>query len=270
MAGGSSNVIVGSDAGYDADGGGSNGVYIGFSAGYRHDAGNSVFIGKEAGVLSTSSDDSVLIGPEAGEAMTTGYTNVIIGDRAGKLVNTGYANVLLGYKAGDNLTSGAANIVLGTGDSSSASVSNECTIVASTIRANTTSISSISDERDKSDIVDSPYGLDLVNKLKTRKWVWNSREGYVLDGKTRIGFVAQEIQDTITEEDNKILDLVYESNPDKLEVKQGQLIPVLLKAIQELSAQVEQLKQDSHPCKELHEFDAYPDLIKRIEQLENK
>ena len=81
---------------------------------------------------------------------------------------------------------------------------------------------------------------------------------------------SKEIQDTITEEDNKILDLVYESNPDKLEVKQGQLIPVLLKAIQELSAQVEQLKQDSHPCKELHEFNAYPDLIKRIEQLENK
>ena len=25
---------------------------------------------------------------------------------------------------------------------------------------------------------------------------------------------------------------------------------------------------DSHPCKELHEFDAYPDLIKRIENLE--
>ena len=30
------------------------------------------------------------------------------------------------------------------------------------------------------------------------------------------------------------------------------------------------LEKNSHPCKELHEFDAYPDLIKRIEKLEKK
>ena len=29
-----------------------------------------------------------------------------------------------------------------------------------------------------------------------------------------------------------------------------------------------QVREDSHPCKELHEFDAYPQLIKRIENLE--
>ena len=28
------------------------------------------------------------------------------------------------------------------------------------------------------------------------------------------------------------------------------------------------LEKDSHPCKELHEFDAYPRLIARIEKLE--
>ena len=31
-----------------------------------------------------------------------------------------------------------------------------------------------------------------------------------------------------------------------------------------------QLEKDSHPCKELHEFEAYPDMIKRIEDLESK
>ena len=30
------------------------------------------------------------------------------------------------------------------------------------------------------------------------------------------------------------------------------------------------LEKNSHPCKELHEFDAYPTLIKRIEKLEKK
>jgi len=30
------------------------------------------------------------------------------------------------------------------------------------------------------------------------------------------------------------------------------------------------LEKNSHPCKELHEFDAYPTLIERIEKLEKK
>lgn len=33
---------------------------------------------------------------------------------------------------------------------------------------------------------------------------------------------------------------------------------------------IKQLEANSHPCKELHEFDVYPDLIKRIEKLEKK
>ena len=38
------------------------------------------------------------------------------------------------------------------------------------------------------------------------------------------------------------LDLVMDNNPDKLEAKQEHLIPVLVQAIKELSAEVEQLK----------------------------
>ena len=30
------------------------------------------------------------------------------------------------------------------------------------------------------------------------------------------------------------------------------------------------VEENSHPCKELHEFDAYPALMKRIEKLEKK
>ena len=39
---------------------------------------------------------------------------------------------------------------------------------------------------------------------------------------------------------------------------------------EELEDRVIELESNSHPCKELHEFEVYPDLIKRIEQLENK
>jgi len=33
---------------------------------------------------------------------------------------------------------------------------------------------------------------------------------------------------------------------------------------------LDKLESNSHPCKELHEFDAYPKLIERIEKLEKK
>jgi hypothetical protein len=39
-----------------------------------------------------------------------------------------------------------------------------------------------------------------------------------------------------------VLQLVYESNPEKLEATYGRLIPVLVKAIQELTAKVELLE----------------------------
>jgi len=39
------------------------------------------------------------------------------------------------------------------------------------------------------------------------------------------------------------LNLVYDSNPEKLEATYGRLVPVLVKAVQELSAEVKQLKQ---------------------------
>ena len=40
--------------------------------------------------------------------------------------------------------------------------------------------------------------------------------------------------------------------------------------LEELEERVVDLENDSHPCKELHEFEAYPKLIKRIEQLEEE
>ena len=37
---------------------------------------------------------------------------------------------------------------------------------------------------------------------------------------------------------------------------------------QELDDRLDKVEKDSHPCKELHEFDAYPPLIDRIKKLE--
>lgn len=57
------------------------------------------------------------------------------------------------------------------------------------------------------------------------------------------GFIAQELmaaEDAIEMADK--LQLTYRDNPEKLEATQGRLIPILVKAIQELAAEVELLK----------------------------
>ena len=36
----------------------------------------------------------------------------------------------------------------------------------------------------------------------------------------------------------------------------------------EILRRLKKLEKDSHPCKELHEFEVYPELIKRLEALE--
>ena len=36
----------------------------------------------------------------------------------------------------------------------------------------------------------------------------------------------------------------------------------------EILRRLDKLEKDSHPCKELHEFEVYPELIKRLEALE--
>ena len=112
------------------------------------------------------------------------------------------------------------------------------------IEASSTIIISLSDRRDKKNITDLLEGIDFINKLRPVKFEWDTREGApAKDGTVRAGFIAQELQEA--QSGSEYLDLVMDGNPDKLEAKQGKLIPVLVKAIQELSAEVKRLKNGS-------------------------
>jgi hypothetical protein len=63
-------------------------------------------------------------------------------------------------------------------------------------------------------------------------------------GKSDSGFIAQELKELVQTQNVKgWLDLVLEDNPEKLEATPGKLIPVMIKAIQELAAEVEELKK---------------------------
>lgn len=224
----------------------------GLRSGFISGASNgSVFIGYNAGGTS-SVLTSVAIGPRAGEAITNAGC-VFIGNGAG-LATTGANNTCIGNGAGSTLTTGAANTIIGTGaQPSTATVSNEITLGSSsvvTLRCQVTTITSLSDMRDKKDIEDLDAGLGFINALRPVQFTWDMRptegmDGEVIEGRKGdpdTGFLAQDLKAAQIDTGITIPGLVYDSNPDKLEAGYGKLLPVLVKAIQELSAKVEALE----------------------------
>ena len=243
---------------------GTNNVTLGASAGADlTTAASSTFVGNEAGKAVTTAGSNTAVGDLAlstnivGTGNTaigksamnkvTGNYNTAIGNFAGNALTSAFSNTLLGDSAGNNLTTGSSNICIGlTSFASSATVSNEITLGGNSIsalRCNVTSISSLSDARDKTNIVDTSYGVDFLNTLQPRQFTWATRDGSSKDGKVEQGFIAQELLEAAGADKNK-LNLVYESNPEKLEATAGNLIPILVKAIQELSARVTELENN--------------------------
>ena len=205
------------------------------------------------------SSQNVAIGTSALTALTNGTSqNVAIGYIAGQEITTGYQNTIVGASAGITLTSGDNNSLIGFGaEPTSATVSNEFTLGNSsitTLRCADTTIASLSDSRDKTDVEDSRFGIGFLNNVRPVEFTWQRRniapgdENNNKNGLRRVGFLAQELQEAMPDGENDILDLVYESNPDRLEAKYGNLIPVLVKAVKDLKAEVDTLKQRMDNC----------------------
>ena len=85
-----------------------------------------------------------------------------------------------------------------------------------------------------------PVGLDFVRALKPTEYQFKQggRDSTATDGKRRYGFLAQEVLPL--EGENPVI--ISADDPDKLQYTEAHLIPVLVKAIQELTARVEQLE----------------------------
>ena len=96
-----------------------------------------------------------------------------------------------------------------------------------------------SDARDKMNFSECPHGLSFVNDLETYKYVHRkSRTDATPHGDYKYGFKAQEIL-ALEGDDPVVID---NKDENKLKLKDSQLIPILVKAIQELSAEIEILK----------------------------
>ena len=274
FAGGTRCVVIGNGAMQDINWSVNNTV-VGHEAAKRgFNGGNGTGYNICIGALS---------GPGGSGQGATGSANYAIGTALFNLTSGGY-NIGIGNSAGQNITTGSNNTFIGTfanfpgfgatgignnntaigynARASATNVSNEITLGDSsvaTLRCAVTSITSLSDERDKKDITDLEYGLDFIESLQPKQFTWDNRpetqtvpevdeNGDIKEvekeiesankGKKDFGFIAQDVQPL----DNDVLRLVYDENPDKLEMSYGKLVPILVKAVKELSEKVKALE----------------------------
>jgi len=110
-----------------------------------------------------------------------------------------------------------------------------------TIFATNTTISAISDQRFKENIQDLDVGLDKIMALKPRKFDWKAGKGKDIKGDR--GFIAQEIEQVFPDLVDEWADPAPEGEEPYKAVRQD-LIPVLVKAIQEQQAMINELKAE--------------------------
>lgn len=240
-----SGVAVGAYAANSSPG--NNYTAIGAFAGAYGSSGTmngDVFIGSYSGVsYSRSGNQNTVIGYYAGSQLTSGSNNTIIGHEAGKFGDA-YSGGIQGVQSGSN------NIVLGyQSRPSSNSVSNQITLgnpSITSLRCQVTSISGLSDERDKTNIQDLPIGIDFVNSLRPVKFEWNTRDESKV-GIEDFGFIAQEVMEAEDSIDaHEWLSLTLRDNEERYELAPAKLVPILVKAIQDLSEEIKSLKNNNN------------------------
>jgi hypothetical protein len=84
--------------------------------------------------------------------------------------------------------------------------------------------------------------------MRAVRFTWNQRDGGRV-GLPDAGFLAQQSLGVVESHNARWLGFVEDQNADQLVMAQGKLLPVLVKAIQELSAQVEALKAEVQTLK---------------------
>ena len=110
-----------------------------------------------------------------------------------------------------------------------------------TIHATSASISAISDASLKTNIKDLETGLTEVMALKPRRFDWING-----DATNVAGFIAQEVEQVLPE---LVIDSLYSNDENGNEIKKknlkmGDILPTLVKAIQEQQALITQLQAD--------------------------
>jgi hypothetical protein len=239
---GSYNTYVGGEVNYNG-GAGSNNVGVGHQALRFNTASNNTASGFQSLYTNTTGSENTAVGYRAGFAQTTGAQSAFFGYRAGDALTTGVWNTVIGAYGSTGITTGGYNVTIGDqspiGSVFSITTQNDRGIFGHNNITNAyikVAWTVTSDARDKTNINPIPHGLEFVKQLNPVSYNFKkSREDDTPHGNKRYGFLAQEIL-ALEGEDNVIID---NEQDDHLKYQGEALVPVLVKAIQELNAKVE-------------------------------
>jgi hypothetical protein len=196
--------------------------------------GCNVAVGDTSLCSNTTGSENTAVGAGA-LANSTGGCNTAIGSTALSANSTGANNIAVGVNAGITglvpdgiafITTESNRIVMGNFDHTCAQIKIAWTVT--------------SDCRDKTCFAPVPHGLDFVRALVPTEYRFKegSRDSEIAEEKRRYGFLAQDILPL--EGDDPVI--ISTDDPDKLQYTEAYLIPVLVKAIQELAQEVNELK----------------------------
>ena len=243
---------------------GANNFSVGNNSLYSNTTGISNFaVGESSLSSNTTGFNNFAVGTSSLSSNTTGISNFALGTFS--LVNntngehnigigsvslfnlsSGNFNIAIGESAGYDLSAGSNNILIGNEAQATTSTTSNQIVLGNTsissLRAQVTSITALSDRRDKTDIVTIAEGIDFIKQLKPVTFTWNTRDKAKVGIKSA-GFIAQDL--LALQKASSIgvnLDLVSEDNPEKLEARYNNLLPVMVKAIQDQQKIIEDQK----------------------------
>ena len=201
----------------------------------------------------TGCSGNVAVGPHS-LVGCTGDLNTALGNNSGSM-------------SGQILTMSYDNITA-LGNGATPSASNQITLGNSSVtslRCNVQSITSLSDARTKKDITSNDLGLDFINSLNTVKFKKKNPKNWdesILEDRFKLedereknlqiekstddntiyrGLIAQEVEQVLIDQEIQEWDGLPKNDGLK-EIGYGALVTPLIKAVQELSAEVESLK----------------------------
>jgi hypothetical protein len=249
---------------------GTGNVAIGYQTGYAMLAGaENVMIGEYAGNAITSGSRNTCVGINSGKATTTAVDNVFLGTQAGTYevgTTTGSYNTIVGGYCHTSAVDSIQQIVMGhnvTGNGDNTLCFGNAT-TDSSIAFGATSITAPSDQRYKEEIADATAGLSFIKDLRPVTFKWKKEKDVPSDhpayvegsdkrvmesnGETNHGFIAQEVKAVIDNHpeikdgfamwSEQGLDENGNSTGGRQRLGEGALIPILVKAIQELEARL--------------------------------
>ena len=215
----------------------------------------------------TVANNCVVVGGGAGQRINInsepdGHQNTLVGYAAGDVIESGQKNLCLGYGTDTSAADSDFQIVIGYGivggGDNTVRIGTSTGNATLSLDGSDTSWAAASDSRLKTEVADSTAGLSFITDLRPVTFKWDAKNAidpslsqYDPDddspvmgvGNTNHGIIAQEVKAAI-DAHSEIADghNIWSEDPDGTQqLAQGNLVPMLVKAIQEQQVLIESL-----------------------------